>query len=160
LDYHTIFNAAQNSGEVANDFLGPVIALVPGLFGWALLGSEDKQSKLKGKFFILMSAVCFVCAISVAIGTQREFRQVKKALETGDYQVSEGIVSNFVPMPPGGHAMESFRVGQDFFEYGGWSSITFNSDWNKGGIHNGVQVRIAHRDGKILRIEVRDTKVQ
>jgi hypothetical protein len=160
LDYHTVFDASRNGGQVTTYFLIPVFAAIPGLIGWALLGSEDKQSKLKGQAFVFVSAVGIVCTVSMAVGAQRELRQIKKALDTGDYQVSEGIVSNFVPMPPGGHATESFAVGQDDFEYGsGWGSITFNSEWNKGYLHNGLQVRIAHRNGAILRIEVKDAKL-
>jgi hypothetical protein len=46
---------------------------------------------------------------------------MKKAIATGDYQVIEGIVSDFIPMPISGHPSESFSVGGVPLRYGaGW----------------------------------------
>ena len=40
-----------------------------------------------------------------------------KAYRSGDYEIVEGYVENYVPMPKGGHALESFNVGDVYFEY-------------------------------------------
>ena len=42
------------------------------------------------------------------------------------------------------------------FEYGsGWGSTTFNSEWNKGFIHNGVEARITYVGKEIIKVEVK-----
>lgn len=85
-----------------------------------------------------------------------EYYQAKYALKTGDYQVAEGIVETFVPMPPGGHATESFEINKIPFRYrSGSGSVFFNSEWNRGYVHDGVQVRISYKDEHILRVEIR-----
>jgi hypothetical protein len=85
-----------------------------------------------------------------------EYHSAEKALLKHDYSVAEGIVTDFIPMPPGGHATESFRVGGARFAYGsGWGSTVFNSEWNTCFIHNGVQARITYRGSDILKVEVR-----
>lgn len=63
-------------------------------------------------------------------------------------------MTNFIPMPPNGHSTESFNVSSSYFEYSsGWGSTSFNSEWNKGYIHNGAKVRITFLDKDILRVE-------
>lgn len=72
------------------------------------------------------------------------------------YSVTEGVVSDFIPMPPGGHSTERFVVNGVRFEYGsGWGSTTFNSEWNKGFIHNGVEARITYVGKEIIKVEVK-----
>jgi hypothetical protein len=73
-----------------------------------------------------------------------------------DYSITEGVVTDFIPMPPGGHASKSFRIDGVNFSYGsGFGSTVFNSEWNNGAIHNGVEARISYRGPDILRIEVK-----
>jgi hypothetical protein len=85
-----------------------------------------------------------------------EYRRGQKQLDDGNYRVVEGMVRDFIPMPPGGHSIESFKVGETPFHYGsGWGSIRFNSEFNRGYIRDGATVRITYNDGGILRVEVR-----
>jgi hypothetical protein len=85
-----------------------------------------------------------------------EYRSARKAFEIHSYSVSEGVVTDFIPMPPGGHSTESFKVNGVRFEYGsGWGSTMFNSEWNKGFIHNGVEARITYVAKDIIKVEVK-----
>ena len=155
MNYHVVFDASRNSSELAIFALAPLGVLLAALIGWALKGSSDPKEALKGKMFLLFSAVGFVFSLVLLFGHYSEYYRAKKALRTRDYQVIEGTVENFVPMPPGGHSTESFDIDKTSFRYGsGRGSIVFNSEWNHGYIHNGVQVRIAYKDEDILRIEV------
>jgi hypothetical protein len=134
----------------------PIFALLPGLIGWALKDSDDPKEAFKGKFFLLLSGCGFALSLVLLIGNYAVYYRAKKALQIRDCQVVEGMVENFIPMPPGGHSIESFKVGQKSFQYGsGWGSTVLNSEWNHGYIHNGVEVRITYKDGDILRVEVR-----
>ena len=78
------------------------------------------------------------------------------ALRSGKYQVGEGRVENFVPMPVSGHAMESFSVGGVDFSYSDYSvTAGFNKTSSHGGpIRTGLPVGISYVDNEILRLEV------
>jgi hypothetical protein len=97
----------------------------------------------------------FGLSMVLAVGNGAEYIEVKRAVARHDYQVVEGTVSDFVPMPRGGHSVETFRLNDAAFHYGsGWGSMMFNSDWNRGYLHNGARVQLAYRGDDILRVEV------
>lgn len=156
MNYHIVFDALQNGSQLAICLFIPSFALVPGVVGWALKRSRDPLCELKGNIFLYISIASFGVALVVATISFAEYHQMKLALAQGDYQLTEGIVTEFVPMPPSGHPVESFSVGGSSFHYGtGWDSIVFNSGWNRGYIHNDAQVRITYRGIKILRVETK-----
>lgn len=84
-------------------------------------------------------------------------RLAQEHLRNGDCQIVEGPVENFHPMPYHGHSLESFTVSGVRFEYSDFddSKPGFNHTESHGGpIHTGIRVRIHHREGCILQIEV------
>jgi len=156
VNYHIVFDALQTGSQLAICLFTPLFLLVPGAVGCALKRFRDPLSVLTGKVLLLISIASFGVSLVVATISFVEYHKMKLALAEGDYQVTEGIVTEFVPMPPSGHPVESFSAGGSFFHYGsGWDSIVFNSAWNRGYIHNDAQVRITHRGVDILRVEVR-----
>jgi hypothetical protein len=156
MNYHVVFDASRNGSELAIFALPPIGVLLAASIGWALKGSSDSKEALKGRMFLSLSAVGFVLSLVLLLGHYSEYYRAKKALQTGHYEVIEGTVKNFVPMPPGGHSTESFDIDKTSFRYGsGRGSIVFNSESNHGYVHDGVQVRIAYKDEDILRVEVR-----
>lgn len=156
MNYHVVFDASRNASELAIYALAPLGVLLAALIGWALKGSSDPKEANKGKMFLLVAAVGLVFSLVLLVGNYSEYYRAKKALQAGDYQVIEGTVKNFVPMPSGGHSTESFDIDKTSFRYGsGRGSIVFNSEWNHGYIHNGVQARIAYKEKDILRIEIK-----
>ena len=156
MHYQVVFDALRNGSELAICVLIPLLFLVPGIVGWTRIRSRDTNSARKGKFLLLASTIGFAASVILASISFVDYRQMKKAIATGDYQVTEGTVSDFVPMPSSGHNPdESFSVGGVFFRYGaGWDSLVFNAAWNRGYIHNGAHVRITYRGTDILRVEV------
>ena len=108
MNYHLIFDASRSSSEIAIYWLGPLGALIAALVGWALSRSDGPKEAAKGKFFLLVTAIGFGFSLVLLIGSYFEFDHAKSALQRGDYQVVEGTVENFVPMPPNGHATETF----------------------------------------------------
>src|SRR5262245_53756421 len=156
LSYRVVFDISQNGNQLAILFLGPIGALLFSLVGWALRQTDDNDSRTRGTFFLVFSAAGGALSIFAILLSYAQFATLKHHLKTGRFKVAEGIVQDFVPMPPGGHATESFRVGDVNFRYGyGSSSTTFTSGWNQGYLHNGAQVRIAYDGGEILRVEVK-----
>ncbi len=156
MNYHVVFDASRNASELAIYALPPLGVLLAALIGWGFRGSSDPKEALKGKMFLLFAAVGLVFSLVLLVGNYSRYYRAKKALQAGDYQVIEGTVKNFVPMPSGGHSTETFDINKKSFRYGGGrGSIVFNSEWNHGYIHNGVQARIAYKDEDILRIEIK-----
>jgi hypothetical protein len=155
VNYHVVFDVLQNGSQLAICLFIPLFLFIPGAVGWALKRSAGPDCLLKEKVFLFISFASFGVALVAAMISFVEYHQMKLALAEGDYQVTEGTVTEFVPMPSNGHPIESFSVGEVSFHYGsGWDSIGFNSAWNRGYIHNDVQVRITHRGVDILRVEV------
>jgi hypothetical protein len=156
MNYNVVFDASRNGSQLAMFAAFPVFIALFGLIGWALTSSSDPTESTKGKFFLAGSALGLAMSLMLLVGHYGEYHQAKKALQAGAYDVVERTVQNFVPMPPDGHSTESFSVDQNHFSYGaGWGSIVFNSEWNRGHIHNGAHVRIAYKGAAILRIETR-----
>ena len=85
-----------------------------------------------------------------------EYHTASKLLGDHRCSVVEGVVTNFVPSPPGGHGMETFSINGVAFSYGsGWGSTYFNSEWNGTTFHDGVHARITYFGANILKVEVR-----
>jgi hypothetical protein len=153
--YHVVFDALQSGSQLAICLFIPLYLLVPGAVSWALKRAPEPHSVWKEKIFLFISIVGFGISLVVATISFVEYQQMKSALAESDYQVTEGTVEEFAPMPSSGQPVESFRVGGAFFHYGsGWDSLFFNSAWNRGNIHNHTQIRITHRGNDILRVEV------
>jgi hypothetical protein len=156
MEYHTAFDVTRNGLQWMLPFL---ISLGAGIFllaGWALRKSGDRDLSFKGVIFQSAGGIGVLGALGFFIAAYSTYHDVRKVLTDHDYSIVEGVVTDFIPMPAGGHADESFRINGVDFSYGsGWGSTVFNSEWNKGAIHNGVQARISYRGSEILRIEVR-----
>lgn len=78
------------------------------------------------------------------------------AYTNGDYQVVEGKVSNFRPMPYEGHQDECFSVQDERFCYSDYMvTAGFHNATSHGGpIRSGLPVRIAYIGNTILRLEI------
>jgi hypothetical protein len=75
---------------------------------------------------------------------------------SGDFQVLEGRVTQFHPMARG-KGSENFTVNGVTFSYGdrNLGQGGFRYSFGSGGqLHEGVQVRVSHREGRILKLEI------
>lgn len=103
---------------------------------------------------ILGFAACWIVAAFIA--TLVPYRAAVAALRDGHYSVVEGPVTDFVPMPYTGHAMERFSVQGQPFSYSDFIVTPgFRNSASHGGpIREGLYVRIAYVGNTILRLEV------
>lgn len=131
--------------------------------------SEAESAKPTIRSRILMQIVGFVLiAFSCVLGytfakiSVEDFVKLRVALKHGWYQVAEGPVENFVPMPYQGHAVEHFTVGGIRFAYSTYEVTNcFNHTASHGGpVRAGLHVRISYVGGHpglgsncILRLE-------
>ena len=88
--------------------------------------------------------------------TYSQYRSLITALDTGAYQIAEGVVTDFVPMPHSGHSYESFTVDGKTFKYSDYVvTAGFNNTQSHGGpIRGGLKVRITYVDNVIIKLEV------
>lgn len=99
-----------------------------------------------------VGAIWLYSAASLIVANWEAF----KAYKQGDYRTIEGIVSDFDPMPYQGHQDECFSVKDQRFCYSDYDPAPgFHNTASHGGpIRSGITVRIAYRNGRILRLDV------
>jgi hypothetical protein len=115
---------------------------------------SQTRAKFTGYFFVIFGSVW---SIGTFAGTFSQYRKCVEAYRTGKYQIVEGVVENFAPMPYEGHCDECFSVQSKRFCYSDYEiQAGFNRSASHGGpIRQGLPVRVGYYDGQILRLEIR-----
>jgi hypothetical protein len=160
MDYVTAFSVSDHPFR---NWWFPAFGLIFVSIGFVLVRWPDllvsvsrykfqRSSLFRWSFFLFGSAWTVGVATTTAVGSYRAV----EALRSGKYQTVEGRVSNFVPMPYQGHADESFEVNGVRFSYSDYVITSgFNQSSSHGGpIKEGLPVRIAYRNGEILKLEI------
>jgi hypothetical protein len=155
--YITVFDLAQVGYR---EGWWPAVGLVFVAVGIAIVvygrrrGGDRKRVPRAVGWFVLVFACLWT--VLVAVGTYSDYRRLARALETGQVEYVEGPVEKFVPMPFTGHALESFEVNGQRFEYSDYeSSAGFNKTASHGGpIRAGRRVRVGYVDHTIVHLEV------
>ena len=97
---------------------------------------------------IFLSVIwCIVFAVTLLVGKHQfdMYKTVTEAYKSGKYQIVEGYVENFDPMPPEGHNTESFDIDGVHFFYSDYTVMTgYHNAKSKGGVITG--------DGQYLKI--------
>lgn len=86
-----------------------------------------------------------------------EYLEFAEVLEKGRYRISCGVVSVLQREPPSGLPRDDIiKVGKSKFVIGGGEvTSAYNKTNEIGGVlDDGVKVRLAHYNGRILRVEV------
>jgi hypothetical protein len=133
------------------------------LTGLLIVGGFAVQALRRREYNSLVGMCLWLCfwACAGVFGVSNVIRQQWRCLEqarSGDFQVVQGEVRDYKPMPSRGKGSESFTVNGIHFSYsdGDLSRGGFNNAALHGGpIREGLYVRICHRDGRVLKIEVR-----
>lgn len=94
-------------------------------------------------------AFAFVALISVIVGVFQVnmFSKTVGAYNKGDYEIVEGYVENFIPMPYEGHSDESFEINGVKFSYSDYSiQPGYNNSKSHGGVvfGNGQHLKIGY----------------
>ena len=88
-----------------------------------------------------------VCAYIVLKSQLEMYRRVIVPYENGQYEIVEGYVQNFVPMPREGHSNEMFDINGVHFEYSDYNVVPgYNNARVKGGVirGNGQYLRVGY----------------
>jgi hypothetical protein len=99
-----------------------------------------------------------ISAVAVVYLTWSQLVEFRYALAHGAAKVVTGCVSDLVPEGPDGHPSERLRVGDHAYTYSSYDlTPAFNRTVPHGGpMRDGLCVRIADLQGRILRLEVAD----
>ena len=150
LDYRTIFEARLSDLPWVFMLIGPAILVL----AYVVARYSPKQhakavaglALIVGTFWTVLAGTFFFQAASA----MHDF-------SSGKSQVIEGQISAFSPMPPTGHATESFTVNGQRFAY---SHLEFHGPcFDKtvvagGPMRLGLHVRVNHVGNCILKLEV------
>jgi hypothetical protein len=121
----------------------------------ALLVPENLPRKVKvGRSFLLAFALAWTMV--ALVGTLGGHARLARALKQGRCEIAEGEVTDFHPMPYGGHEEESFVVVGRRFHYSDYLVTPGfrRSLSHQGPIHAGARVRIHHVGNDIARLEI------
>ena len=99
-------------------------------------------------------AVLWTLVVGLKISSAQSL--IKEYYGNGNFEVVEGFVENFKPMPSDGGKQESFTVNGIRFKYADYVKTPgFNNAASRGGpIREGLQVKISYIDNTILKLEV------
>jgi hypothetical protein len=108
-----------------------------------------------GAAAFLLAAIVWTSLITVHL--QRHKAELLGAIANGSVRVTEGVVSDFSPMPASGHENERFCLRDTCFEYSDYEiSGGFNNSSVMGGpIREGLSIRVWDVAGVIVRLEVK-----
>jgi hypothetical protein len=157
--YTTVFDVTRTGFRQWSFAAFGLIFIVVGLALPTLirLGIFRKPPPLMQKWFprIFLGFAIFWTATSF-IATYGDYRAAVYAMRSNEAKFVEGAVTQFIPMPYTGHAMESFVVQGVRFEYSDYViTAGFNNAASHGGpIREGLPVRIWYRGNEILRLDV------
>ncbi len=160
MDYATVFDVTQTGFRQWSFSAFGLIFVAVGLAMPTLMriGFFRKSPPWMEKWFprVFLGFAIF-WTLTTFIRTFADYQTAVDTMRSNRAQVIEGVVTQFVPMPYTGHAMESFVVQGVKFCYSDYViTAGFNNTTSRGGpIREGLPVRIWHLGGEILRLDVK-----
>ena len=162
-EYVTVFEAGlEKHDTIGLSALAVGLALI--VVSVLLIINRQRLEKHHGReHVILFTTVFFIFSVTwtIWIATLDEDPHgILKAYREGRFEVVEGAVESFKPMPDYGYKDESFTVNGREFSYSSFeATVGFNHTSSKGGpIEDGIFVRVSHVGNAIVKPEVLESK--
>jgi len=130
-----------------------------GIFGCLLLLLRRLKSRYGSRIAGYFMILCAVAGAGYSLSHwYLSRRDHLAALTHARYEVAEGKVEDFRPMPDDGSSNESFRISGHTFSYSDYHDLEttdcFNQTKPNGGpVHAGIVLRVKFIDNCILQIE-------
>jgi hypothetical protein len=160
-DYTTVYTYIPNSTFPFWAF-GLIFIFISLLLARAFYKIHGTILNIKSIFALIMFSFSLFWTLVVYFGDAKSKNFATESIANGKLKVTEGIITNFDPMPGGGHKMESFSVNNVYFEYSDFLVIEgFNNTKSHGGPINGDgdSVRISYytkdNDNYIVKLELK-----
>lgn len=159
-EYITVYQISKQSFDWSFSLLGGIVPLIVGLV--IFLGKRQLHWK-RPHWLMPIFACCFglIWLCTAGISVLHEDFQALARYQKGDYQLVEGPVTDFQPMPYEGHQEECFTVQDRRFCYSDYVvAAGFHNTASHGGpIRAGLPVRIAYSGDTILRLDIPKDKI-
>ena len=158
MPYETVFDVARDGFGAwwfsATGLVG--IAVGIGMFVYLYRHPDPRRGKYQPAFAVLIASYSAWWTITSFASTHGEYARMRDALRAGNFVVVEGVVQNYKPASPEGHANEQFDVAGHQYSFSDYEVIAgYHKSRSHGGvIHEGLQVRIAEIGGQIARLEI------
>ena len=152
--YQTVFDTARQGFHTWKASALGLPFMAGGVYmAWLVRRFSAQPAQRRVGTLVAVAVILLGMGISVTVfvGLRAEYRELCSALESGRYEVVEGIVSDFTAKGPGSHPPESWSVGGHRYTF--YSAITSGFD-QSGQVHPGGRVRIADVRGRIARLEM------
>ena len=129
-----------------------IILVFPWIMKKSYEGKDVKLNIIFVKIFVNLFCLCGIAFVTlwsavVLIAQLNMYNKTVGAYGRGEYQIVEGYVENFDPMPYGGHADESFEINGVKFSYSDYSIHPgYNNTKSHGGVikENGQHLKIGY----------------
>lgn len=158
MHYQTVFDISESGYKSASfPAFGLIfVALGALMLAWHRRQPEGEQRRRKVIRALLLMLFALLWTALALGSTYRQYLALLQARDSGSYSVAEGPVTDFQPVPPGGHAPERFCVQGHCFSYSDdVVTATFNRTRAHGGpIREGLPVRVTYVGCRIIRLEV------
>ena len=106
---------------------------------------EEKKRDINGLIIGIVGTIVMVFTVFTVIPDQiMMYNDTVGAYKRGNYEIVEGYVENFHPMPKEGHDSERFSINGIWFKYSSPASLGYHKPRFEGGVITG--------DGQHLRI--------
>lgn len=157
----TVFDIAQSGYAAWDELAAPAILTLVGL-GMLVLWTGPRAERWAP---FSWAYVLFSLSMTVFVGwvSYSEYATLTDARRTGSFEIVEGPVENFDPMPVEGHRDEVFSVKGVEFRYSDFRMTSaFNNTAAYGGpVRRGAYTRVSYiRNGnKIIRLEMRASDI-
>jgi hypothetical protein len=161
-DYTTVYTYILNSTFPfwAFGLIFIIISLVVARAYYKIRGTILNIQTI-GALIMFTFALLWTIVVFIADDDSKSF--VKDAIANKKIKIVEGVITQFDPMPSGGHKEESFSVNNVRFEYSDFLVIQgFNNTKSYGGPINGDgdSVRISYytkdNDNYIVKLEIKN----
>lgn len=159
-EYITVYQISKQSFDWPFALLGGIVPLIAGI---AIFLGKRRLHWERPPWLMPIFACCFglIWLCTAGISVLHEDFQALATYQKGDYQLIEGSVTDFQPMPYEGHQEECFTVQDKRFCYSDYIvTAGFHNTASHGGpIRAGLSVRIAYSGDTILRLDIPKDKI-
>ncbi|UWX56354.1 hypothetical protein NYZ99_09200 [Maribacter litopenaei] len=169
MKYETVYEVtSENLLDMTH--IVPIILAVGGIYTFlnAFKKNKKEDKNTKDYFSLILGltmGIVFTVSSFVRISNSIEkFDKIKRSYRNNEYEVVEGKIENFDPMPYSGHKQESFTVSGIAFDYSDYygNYYGFHNTASHGGAitKNGQEVRIGYitenyGQNVILKVELK-----
>ena len=136
MNYQLVFDVEQAGYR---NWWAPAFGLLVLAIGLGILTTQVRNPTADGRpgkrwFAYLFTGLGVAWIVVAFVGTYHDYLQLSDALRSGNFEVVEGKVDDFVPLPANGRGRERFNVHGHHYEYSDNNVVAgFNNTQSHGG---------------------------